>query len=65
VLGGAIVLGAASWYLVERPSQRMLRAYERRAGQGSDPGRSTETAVGVQSVTDGLNSAGVAVDHLA
>jgi peptidoglycan/LPS O-acetylase OafA/YrhL len=65
VLGGAIVLGAASWYLVERPSQQVLRAYERRARRGSGPGRSPETAVGVQSVTDGLNSAGVAVDHLA
>jgi peptidoglycan/LPS O-acetylase OafA/YrhL len=65
VLGGAIVLGAASWYLIERPSQRVLRAYERRARRGSGPGRSPQTAVGVQSVTDGLNSAGVAVDHLA
>jgi peptidoglycan/LPS O-acetylase OafA/YrhL len=65
VLGGAIVLGAASWYLIERPSQRVLLAYERRARRGSGPGRSPQTAVGVQSVTDGLNSAGVAVDHLA
>jgi peptidoglycan/LPS O-acetylase OafA/YrhL len=65
VLGGAIVLGAVSWYLVERPSQRALRAYERRAQRGRGPGRSPETAVGVHSAADGLNSAGVAVDHLA
>jgi peptidoglycan/LPS O-acetylase OafA/YrhL len=65
VLDGTLVLAAASWYLVERPSQRLLRAYERRAQRGGGPGRSPETAVGVQTVADGLNPSGVAVDHLA
>jgi peptidoglycan/LPS O-acetylase OafA/YrhL len=62
VLGGTIALGAASWYLVERPLQRALRARENRATGG---GRPPEIDRGVQSLTDGLNPSGVAVDHLA
>jgi peptidoglycan/LPS O-acetylase OafA/YrhL len=62
VLAGAVLLGAASWYLVERPLQRALRARENRAGGG---GRTPDLDAGVQSVRERLNSAGVAVDHLA
>lgn len=50
VVAAAIVLGAASFYLVEAPCRRLLRRRERRA---------------VQVRLDGLNSAGVAADHLA
>ena len=62
VLGGTIALGAASWYLVERPLQRALRTGANRAPGG---GRTPEIDRGVQSLTDGLNPSGVAVDHLA
>jgi peptidoglycan/LPS O-acetylase OafA/YrhL len=62
VLVGTIGLAAASWYLVEHPLQRALRARENRARGG---GRTPEMDAGVHSVTAGLNSPGVAVDHLA
>lgn len=65
VLGGAIVLGAASWYLAERPLQRVLKARERRDKPASTPKRMPGLDAGVQPVADGLNPAGVAVDHLA
>lgn len=62
VLGGTIAIGAASWYLVERPLQGALRARENRAHGG---GRTPEIDGGVQTLTDRLNPSGVAVDHLA
>jgi peptidoglycan/LPS O-acetylase OafA/YrhL len=62
VLVGAVVLGAASWYLVERPLQRALRARENKPRGG---GRAPEIDGGVQSLAEGLNPSGVAVDHLA
>jgi peptidoglycan/LPS O-acetylase OafA/YrhL len=62
VLSGTIALGAASWYLVERPLQRALRASENRARGG---GRTPEIDRGVQSLTDRLNPSGVSADHLA
>jgi peptidoglycan/LPS O-acetylase OafA/YrhL len=65
VLGGALVLGGASWYLIERPLQRALRARERREQQPRESGREPGVDAGVQSFPDGLNPSGVAVDHLA
>jgi peptidoglycan/LPS O-acetylase OafA/YrhL len=55
VVAAAIVLGAASFYLGERPARRLLKMPGR-------PGRGGET---VQPQLDSLNSSGVAVDHLA
>ena len=65
VTAGALVLGAASWYLVERPAQRFLRPT--RPGQDTLrlPGHMPEIGAPVQSTIDPLNSAPVAVDHLA
>jgi peptidoglycan/LPS O-acetylase OafA/YrhL len=65
VLAWALLLGAASWYLIERPAQRVLRARERRSPVPSRVGHTPESEGVVQSVADGLNPAGVAVDHLA
>jgi peptidoglycan/LPS O-acetylase OafA/YrhL len=62
VLCATIGLAAASWYLVERPLQRALRAREDRARRG---GHTPDLDAGVHSVTERLNSPGVAVDHLA
>jgi len=59
---GALVLGAASFYLVEQPARRLLRRLENRTRL---PGRPGQTDVTVQPGLDSLNSAGVAVDHLA
>ena len=58
VASAAVVLGAASYYLVERPARGLLR---RRESDGR-PSRNDET---VQPRLDSLNSAGVAADHLA
>jgi peptidoglycan/LPS O-acetylase OafA/YrhL len=58
-------VAAASWYLIERPVQRVLRARERRSPVPSRVGHTPESEGVVQSVADGLNPAGVAVDHLA
>jgi peptidoglycan/LPS O-acetylase OafA/YrhL len=65
VLCGGLVLGAASWYLIERPLQRVLRAREQREHRARAAGHTPEMDGGVQSRKDGLNPAGVAVDHLA
>jgi peptidoglycan/LPS O-acetylase OafA/YrhL len=62
VLAGAVLLGAASWYLVERPLQRAVRARENTSRGG---GHTPDLDAGVHSVTERLNSPGVAVDHLA
>jgi peptidoglycan/LPS O-acetylase OafA/YrhL len=64
-LGGALALGAASWYLIERPLQRALRARERRSDGAGSGGQTRNVDAGVQSVAEGLNPSGVAVDHLA
>ena len=64
-LVGALALGAASWYLVERPLQRALRAKERRSAGPGTFGRRRDADAGVQSVADGLNPAGVTADHMA
>jgi peptidoglycan/LPS O-acetylase OafA/YrhL len=62
VLGATIGLAAASWYLVEQPLQRAVRARENGArGAGHAP----DLDAGVHSVAGRLNSSGVAVDHLA
>ena len=58
VVSAAVILGAASYYLVEQPARRLLR---RRESDGR-PRRNDET---VQPGLDSLNSAGVAADHLA
>ena len=47
-LAGALVLGAASWYGVERPLQRALRARERRPDEAR--GRTPDVDAGVHSV---------------
>jgi peptidoglycan/LPS O-acetylase OafA/YrhL len=62
VTAGALVLGAASFYLVERPARRLLRRLESRARVPERPGENGDT---VQPGLDSLNSAGVAADHLA
>lgn len=46
-LAGALVLGAASWYGVERPLQRALRAGERRPEEAH--GRTPDVDAGVHS----------------
>lgn len=65
VVGGALALGAASWYLVERPVQRVFGSRKGRRDPRNAPGRVSEIDTGVHSTLDPLNSAGVAVDHLA
>ncbi|HUA06034.1 MAG TPA: acyltransferase [Solirubrobacteraceae bacterium] len=62
VTAGALGLGAASFYLVERPARRLLRRLESRTRLPGRPGQNDET---VQPGLDSLNSTGVAVDHLA
>ena len=62
VVASALALGAASFYLVERPARRLSAG---RAGRVSMPGRPVRTDETVQPRVDGLNSAGVAADHLA
>jgi peptidoglycan/LPS O-acetylase OafA/YrhL len=65
VVAGAVVCGAASWYLVERPLQRFFDSSGGGGRQRRMPGRMTEMDGAVQSTLDPLNSPGVAVDHLA
>ena len=74
---GALVLGAASFYLVEQPARRLLRRHEQRkldtastsrrphVADVQRPGRPGLDDQAVQAGLDGLNSPGVAVDHLA
>jgi hypothetical protein len=64
-VGGAVLLGAASYYLVERPSQRWLRARESRLGRSVLGGRMTEMGGSVHSTLNPLNSPGQPVDQLA
>lgn len=65
VTAASLLLGAASWYLIERPAQR-FSASRSRARKGQEaPGRVCDTDSGVHSTLDPLNSSGVAVDHLA
>jgi peptidoglycan/LPS O-acetylase OafA/YrhL len=65
VAGGAVILGAASWYVVERPAQAMTRSQERREEGPMAGGRTGEIDVAVQFELDLLNSSGVPADHLA
>jgi len=65
VAGGAVACGAVSWYLVERPVQRFFASRKREEDARPSAGRMTEMDAPVQSTLDPLNSAGVAVDHLA
>jgi peptidoglycan/LPS O-acetylase OafA/YrhL len=77
VVAAAVVLGAASFYLVEHPAQRLLTRRERRELDGASsprrpvlanvqrPGHSGLDDQAVQARPDALNSAGVAADHLA
>jgi len=62
VTAGALGLGTASFYVVEQPAQRLLRRLQNRVRLPGRPGENSET---VQPGLDSLNSAGVAVDHLA
>ena len=65
VAGGALALGAASWYLVERPVQRAFASRNDRRDPRNHAGRVSEIGSDVHSTIDPLNPAGVAVDHLA
>ena len=77
VMGAALVLGAASFYLVERPAQRLLRRRERHELDAALSPRPTVLAdvqlperpglndQAVQTRLNALNSEGVAADHLA
>ncbi len=65
VVLGAVACGAASWYLIERPLQRLFASRGRRRGGLRMPGRMAEMDGAVHSTIDPLNSAGVSVDHLA
>jgi peptidoglycan/LPS O-acetylase OafA/YrhL len=65
VVGGALALGAASWYLVERPVQRAIGSRNDRRDPRNPPGHVSEIGSDVHSTIDPLNPAGVAVDHLA
>jgi peptidoglycan/LPS O-acetylase OafA/YrhL len=65
VVAGALACGAASWYLVERPLQRFFGSRKADKQPRLSPGRKAEMDAAVQSTLDPLNSAGVAVDHLA
>lgn len=65
VVAGAVACGAASFYLVERPVQRFFVSRKGGAPARRRPGRMAEMDAPVQSTLDPLNSAGVAVDHLA
>jgi peptidoglycan/LPS O-acetylase OafA/YrhL len=49
-LAGGVALGAASWYLVERPAQAWMRARRPRQGAASPP-RDERVAVGDGSTT--------------
>ena len=72
---GALVLGAASFHVVERPAGRLLRRHEQRnldrvsaqSRPGAEgvqpPGRPGLDDKAVQARLDSLNSTGVAVDH--
>ena len=60
-----LACGAASWYLVERPLQRLFASHRRGQEGRRTRGRMAEMDAGVQSTLDPLNSPGVAVDHLA
>jgi peptidoglycan/LPS O-acetylase OafA/YrhL len=77
VIAAASLLGAASFYLVERPAQRLLRRRERHEldadssprptvlGRVQLPGHPGLDDQAVQARLNALNSAGVAADHLA
>jgi peptidoglycan/LPS O-acetylase OafA/YrhL len=65
VVAVTVGCGAASWYLVERPVQRFFGSRGRGRPVRRSPGRMAEIGAPVQSTLDPLNSAGVAVDHLA
>ncbi len=76
-VAAAVLLGAASFYLVEQPAQSLLRRHERRELDRASarlrpvlasvqlPGRPGLDDQAVQARLDGLNSSGVAADHLA
>ncbi len=65
VVAGAVACGAVSWYVVERPLQRLSGSQRRSRTGDRSPGRMAEIDGAVQSTLDPLNSRGVAVDHLA
>jgi peptidoglycan/LPS O-acetylase OafA/YrhL len=65
VIAGGLALGAASFYLVERPCQRLLRSRGAGRGRGLQGGRMDEIDTSVHSTLDPLNSSAVVADHLA
>jgi peptidoglycan/LPS O-acetylase OafA/YrhL len=65
VVAGGVACGAASWYLIERPLQRLFASRERGRRGLRTPGRMGQMDGTVHSTLDPLNSPGVAVDHLA
>ena len=48
VLAGGVAMGAASWYLVERPFQLVFGARRSRMDAGVAAGRTTEMGAAVQ-----------------
>ena len=65
VIAGGVGMGAASWYLVERPFQRVFGPRPTAARAVDPAGRSAEVDVTVQASNKALNPSGVVVDHLA
>jgi peptidoglycan/LPS O-acetylase OafA/YrhL len=65
VVAGGVACAAASWYLIERPLQRLFASRGRGRTGLRKPGRMAGMDGAVHSTDDPLNSSGVAVDHLA
>jgi peptidoglycan/LPS O-acetylase OafA/YrhL len=65
VVVAAVAVGAASWYLIERPVQRLFASRTGGRRLRNPRGRVSDIDAGVHSTLDPLNSSGVAVDHLA
>jgi peptidoglycan/LPS O-acetylase OafA/YrhL len=65
VVLAAVAVGAASWYLIERPVQRLFASRTDGQHRPNPRGRVSDIDAGVHSTLDPLNSPGVVVDHLA
>jgi peptidoglycan/LPS O-acetylase OafA/YrhL len=65
VLAGGVGLGAASWYLVELPFQRVFGPRPSPVKADGTGGRPAEVDAAVQPQRIALNPSGVVVDHLA
>lgn len=65
VIAGGVGLGAASWYLIERPFQRVFGPRPSAVKGGGAAGRNAGIDASVQASNKPLNPSVVAVDHLA